>query len=79
MGSPLGSILANLFHLYREENWLNNCLIEFKPTYRSYVDDIFVLFELHEPAHWFCEYIFSKRQNINYKMKILADSHFSMS
>ena len=46
LGSPLGQILANIFLSHHEENWLNKCPIEFKPSfYRRYVDDIFVLFE----------------------------------
>ena len=67
MGSPLGSILANIFLSHHEENWLNKCPIEFKPNfYRRYVDDIFVLFESSESAHSFREYMSSKHQNINF-------------
>ena len=36
LGSPLGQILANIFLSHHEENWLNKCPIEFKPSfYRS--------------------------------------------
>ena len=46
LGSPLGPILANIFLSHHEENWLNKCPIEFKPSfYRRHVDDNFVLFE----------------------------------
>ena len=46
MGSILGPIMANIFLSHHEENWLNKCHIEFKPSfYRRYVDNIFVLFE----------------------------------
>ena len=66
VGSPLAPILAIIFLSYHEENWLNKCPIEFKPSfYRRYVDDIFVLFESHESAHSSCEYISCKQQNIN--------------
>ena len=42
MGPPLGPILANIFLSHYEENWLNKCHIEFKPSfYRRYVDDLF--------------------------------------
>ena len=42
MGSPLGIILANIFLPHHEENWLNKCPIEFKPSfYRGYVDYMF--------------------------------------
>ena len=67
MGSPLGPILANIFPSYHQENWLNKCPIEFKPSfYRRYVNDIFVPFESPESAHSFHEYISSKNQNINF-------------
>ena len=46
MGSPLGSSLANAFFVYHEQNWLDNCPLEYRPSYyRRYVDDIFVLFK----------------------------------
>ena len=45
MGSPQGPILANIFLSHHEENWLNNCPIEFKPSFcRRYIGDIFVFF-----------------------------------
>ena len=46
MGSPLAPILANAFLCYYEKIWLNKCPSLFKPVvYRSYVDDIFILFK----------------------------------
>ena len=46
MGSPLGPTLANLFLVYYESKWLENCPQQFKPQfYRRYVDDIFVMFK----------------------------------
>ena len=49
MGSPLGPILAKVFLLHYQENWLNKCPIECKPSfYRRYNDDIFELFESSE-------------------------------
>ena len=45
MGSPLGSIFANIFLSYYEQMWLKNCPCEFKPVmYKRYVDDTFLLF-----------------------------------
>ena len=70
MGSPLDPILANIFLSHHEKNWLNKCLIEFKPSfYRRYVDDIFVLFESLESSHSFREYMSSKHQNINFTVE----------
>ena len=45
MGSPLDLTFTNIFLVYFEKNWLQNCLSDFQPHYyRRYVDDIFVLF-----------------------------------
>ena len=70
MGSTQGLILANIFLSHHEENWLNKCPIEFKPSfYKSYVDDIFVLFESPESVHLLHEYMSSKHWNINFTDK----------
>ena len=70
MGSPLGPILTNIFLSHHEENWLNKCPIELKPSfYISYVDDIFVLFESLECSQLFREYMSSKHQNINFTVE----------
>ena len=31
MGSPLGPTLANLFLVYHEDKWLDNCPLQFRP------------------------------------------------
>ena len=67
-GSPLGPILANIFLSHLEEKWLNKCPTEFK-FFRRYVDDMFVLFELPESAHWFRRYMSSKHENINFTVE----------
>ena len=70
MGFPLGPILANIFLSHHEENWLNKCRIEFKPSfYRRYVDDIFIPFESPKSALSFCDYMSSKHQNINFTVE----------
>ena len=67
MGSPLGPTLANLFLAYHEENWLNNCPVQFKPTFfRRYVDDIFLLFDSHDHVKKFLKYMNSRHRNINF-------------
>ena len=46
MGPPLGPSLANAFLAHHEQNWADNCRLEYKPSYnRRYVDDIFILFK----------------------------------
>ena len=46
MGSPLGLSLANAFLAHHEQNWLDNCPLEYILSYyRRCVDDTFVLFK----------------------------------
>ena len=46
MGSPLGATFANLFLVYYEHKWLENCPLQFKPKfYRRYGDNIFLMFD----------------------------------
>ena len=47
MGSPLGPSLANAFFAHHEENWLDSCSLEHRPScYPRYVDD-----KLYFPNH----------------------------
>ena len=49
MGSPLGPTLTNSFLVYHEKNWLERCLLEYRPFfYRRYVDNIFALLNSRE-------------------------------
>ena len=55
MGSPLGPTLANLFVVYYESKWLENCPPQFKPQfYRRYMDDIFVMFKKKDHLKKIC-------------------------
>ena len=50
MESPLALSLANGFLTHHEQNWLDSCLLEYRPLhYRQYVDDIFLLFKSLDP------------------------------
>ena len=67
MGSPLGPTLANAFMCYHEQKWLEECPLEFKPTYyRRYVDDIFVMFSKPEHLDRFFDYLNSRHNSINF-------------
>ena len=67
MGSPLGSSLANAFLSFHEQIWLNDCPENFKTAYyRSYVDDIFVLFRSPDHLEKFTNYLNSKDKNIKF-------------
>ena len=71
MGSRLGPTLANRFLCYHEKEWLDKCPEEFKPVfYRSYVDDIFVLFRKKEHLKLFlsnfCIILILKPVSVNF-------------
>ena len=67
MGSPLGPTLANLFLVYYESKWLENCPQQFKPQfYRRYVEDIFVMFKKRNHVKKFLRYINSRHRNIKF-------------
>ena len=67
MGSPLGPTLANLFLVYYESKWLENCPQQFKQQfYRRYVDDIFVMFKKRDHLKKFLRYINSRHRNIKF-------------
>ena len=67
MGSPLGPTLANLFLVYHEDKWLDNCPLQFRPKYyRRYVDDIFLMFESKNHVKKFLHYMNSRYPNIKF-------------
>ena len=70
MENPLGPTFANLFLCFYENNWLQNCPLQFKPKlYRRYVDDTFLLFS--DPSHipLFLTYLNSQHPNITSLMR----------
>ena len=49
MGSLLGPTSTDAFLVYHKKNWLEHCLLEYRPLYyRRYVHYIFVLFNSEE-------------------------------
>ena len=70
MGCLLGSVLANIFMCSFESKWLRDCPNYFKPVfYRSYINDIFVLFSYPNHADKFREHLSSKYPNINFSIE----------
>ena len=66
MGSPLEPSVASALLCHHKTKWLNECPEKFKPVfYKSYVDDIFVLFKRPEHVKPFVEYMKNKHKNIN--------------
>ena len=58
VGSPLGPTLTNLFLVYYEHKWLENCPLQFRPTYyHRYVDNIFLMFESRDHVQKFLKHI----------------------
>ena len=68
MGSPLGPTLANLFLCHYETIWLNECPVQFKPTYyKRYVDDVMLLFKSKDHVKKFLKYLNSRHRNIQFE------------
>ena len=61
MGCPLGPSLAFAFMAHHEQNWLDSCPSEYRPSnFQRYVDDIFVLFKSSEHLKRFQSYLLTK-------------------
>ena len=70
MGLPLGPSFANIFMSYYEQQWLDDCPVDFKPAfYRRYVDDTFLLFHHRDHAEKFLTYLNEKHSNIKFTME----------
>ena len=78
MGSPLGPTLANIFLCHYEEQWLNSCPTQFKPTYfKRYVDDIFCLFQNESQVKKFEKYLNSRHVNMHFTKDNEKESRLS--
>ena len=74
----VGPTLANAFMCFYEQKWLDDCPIEFKPTYyRRYVDDIFVMFSHPEHLEKFFHYMNSRHNNINFTKELEENNSLS--
>ena len=77
MGSPFGSVLANLFMGYYETLWLNTfreCEII---LYRRYVDDIICLFNCESDADKFFEFLNIQHPNIKFTFEKQVNKQIS--
>ena len=67
MGCPLGPTLANLFLVYNEHKWLENCPLQFRPKYyHRHINNIFLRFESRDHIKKFLKYINSRHPNIQF-------------
>ena len=63
---------------YAIMKWLNGCPKKFKPVfYKSYVDDIFVLFKRTEHVKPFVAYMNSKNKNDNFSFETEKNAQMS--
>ena len=70
MGSPLGPSLANAFFAHHEENWLDSCSLEHRPScYPRYVDDKFVLSKSSDHFKRFHSYLNSCHANVTFTVE----------
>ena len=78
MGSPLGPTFANLFLVYYEHKWLENCPLQFKPKfYRRYVDDIFLMFDKKDHVKKFLKHMNTRHRNIKFTVEEEQDNKIS--
>ena len=78
MGSPLSPTLANAFLHHYEKECFDNCPSHFKPiVYRSYVDDIFVLFSSKEHLQPFVDYMNKQDRCIKFTSETEKNNTFS--
>ena len=74
MGSPLSATLANIFLCHHERKWINECPVDFKPTYNiTYVDDTFAIFENQDQANKFLDYMNKQLQKIKFTIETEHD------
>ena len=69
MGSPLASVLANLFPGHHENIWLNKYQGPSLQFYRRYVDDTFCLFNNEQDALLSFDFLNSQHPNIKFTME----------
>ena len=70
MGLPLGPTFANIFMCSKEEIWLSECPIDFKPSfYKRYVDDTFMLFIDRSKTFKFPSYLNIKHANNKFNLR----------
>ena len=69
VGSPLGTVLANLFMSFHEKKWLQEFDKGKILMYKCYVDDIFCLFGNKMYAENFFEFLNCRPKNIKFTLE----------
>ena len=78
MGSPLAPVLANLFMGHYEKECLSNYNGVSPSYYTRYVDDIFLVFNLHDEAKRFYSYLNSRHPNVKFTMETEVNQVISL-
>ena len=81
MGSPLASVLANIFMSFHESNWLNECNLNKPKFYLRYVDHILAVFDNEQDSQNFFNFLNNRHPNIKFitkKNKLTIPSFFLM-
>ena len=79
MGSPLGSVLTNLFMSYYEILWLNSFREREIILYRQYVDDIICFLNCQSDADKFVEFLNTQHPNIKFTFEKQVNKQISFS
>ena len=66
MGSPLASVLANIF---MESKWLNEYYLNKPKFYLRYVDDIVAAFDKEQDSLKFLNYLNKRHTNIKFAIE----------
>ena len=75
MGGCVSPTLANIFLSLHEQNWIQNCPLEFRPVYyRRYVDDTFILFKSQSHITKFLNYLNQQHSQIKFTHEIEIDN-----
>ena len=70
MGCPLSCTIANIFLGHLEEEWLQDCPIEYKPIfYNRYVDDTCAVFKSAHHPDLFLNYLNNKHPKIKFTLE----------
>ena len=69
MGSPLGSVFANIFMGFYESKWLNEYNLNKPKFYLRYVDDILPAFEKEQDSLNFLNFLNNKYPKIKFTLE----------
>ena len=69
IGSPLATVLANIFMGFYESKWLNDCNLNKPKFYLRYVDDILAAFDKEQDSLFFLNFLNKRHPNIKFMIE----------